>query len=223
MAEETVKQGETDTTSEDTKAKGTVEGLTDDEKKLAQDKKLAKEAASWRIKARELEVERDNAKKDAEEAREAAATAAGKTSGSNEREVADLKTKLAAMEQRERQATERANLKTIDAESHRALSELGVLDIEAAKRWLRSDLRVDNDGELSMNNGEEWGSFTVEALRKRLPAVFMPAKAAGGSGSKGSRVEAKTDGTLLEHGLKDQKFWNENEPEILRQLKGGAS
>jgi hypothetical protein len=146
----------------------------------------------------------------------------GKPSPALEREVTTLKQQFAESENKRLQAEERANRKTIDADVRAMLAD-HVIDVDTAMKVLREDLRVDSDGKVAIrleDGKEEWGSLSIDALLKRVPDSLKPARGVSGSGARAPKPDARADGTLVERAMRDQKVWNENEKEVLRQIKG---
>lgn len=112
------------------------------------------------------------------------------------------------LHQREKDAIERANSKTLETDVRAALSGK-LIDADAYQAAidliiLRKKARVDSDGKVAVIDEKgNWGSLSPEAILKHVPTALQSAKGVPGSGDRGPNGEAVTS-SAWERGKQSQ-------------------
>jgi chromosome segregation ATPase len=221
--------------AEEEAAAAAAEGKDDDEiaaekaaaEEAKQTKKFAAEAASWRVKLREEQKERAALQSQLDEIKEKMAhvdseSAAGQDMkaqvASLTRQVKTLEQSLTTEKQKREEATNRANQKTIEATVSSLIAQADVIpEVRAqAAKLLRTEVRLSADEKVVVGDDEE---LTADKVKEILGPLFFPARGVGGTGSRGVKGAAtgtsKTDSELIERGMRDQTFYNENRDKII--------
>lgn len=112
-----------------------------------------------------------------------------------ERRLVDQEKTMIDLHQREKDAIERANSKTLETDLRSALTGR-LIDSDAITAAidlliLRKKARVDSDGKVAIVDEKgNWGSLTPDAVLKHVPTALQAAKGVPGSGGHGPAGEA---------------------------------
>lgn len=199
-------------------------------KKMADDNRLASEAAKWRKSTRDAEArakvlqdERDALAKQIEEGtatdREAVSEVAKLT-----REIAEFRNKDKARDERERALEAKTKANAIKSRLAEIVSEGKLLEPAAAIRLLTEFASIDADDTVVFNVKDPESkeatkvTATYDGIQKfgLLPGIFVPPAGKPGTGARGTQSAVGiVNGIDMERAKSDTGYYREHRAEIM--------
>jgi len=182
-------------------------------------KELSDEAAAYRNRAKASDAKVLALQAQIDALKTPAATGDDKAKiATLERQITETNERAKGLEDKWKQAQEKANTETLKAAISQAIA--GTTNVPYAMRLAQASAAIDDDGAAVFNVVNEKGEpikvpVTAENARKYgvLPAEFIPADGVGGSGSRHTGTEAG-GGFDFQRALTDQAYFNKHEKEF---------